>query len=279
MKRSAIYSALLHLAVMVLAVLGLPSLLADEPLVVRAITVELVTIADETAAPNIDPEPKPAKEGPEPPKPNEPPPPPEAAPPPPPVPEPPKLAADAPPPLPEKKPEPDPKPKLEKKAEKKEVATKPPQKLPKLKPKMKVRKKKERKEKDFDKVLRSVAENEPVERAAPQTATALSNRLTISELDAIRYQIQRCWNVPAGARDAENLIVELKVDMNPDATVRQVQAINDGGRYYTDTYYRVAAESAIRAVLNPKCSPLKLPLDKYETWSSFTLNFNPRDMF
>jgi hypothetical protein len=140
-------------------------------------------------------------------------------------------------------------------------------------------------------VLRSVAESEPQrptketdpepkpERPAPQTASAFSTRLTVSELDAIRHQIEQCWNVPVGARDAENLVVELNVDMNPDATVRQVRIVDRQGLYQSDAFYRAAADSAMRAVLNPRCSPLRLPLDKYETWRNFTLNFNPRDMF
>ena len=44
-------------------------------------------------------------------------------------------------------------------------------------------------------------------------------------------------------------------------------------------YYRVAAESALRAVRNPRCNPLRgLPPDRYEEWRVLDLNFNPRDM-
>ena len=270
MKNGAVFSALLHVAVIVAAVLGLPSLWTDEPLIVHAITVEMVTLAKETAAPEIDPEPAPAKPEPEPEPPKET----KTPPPPPPV-----VADVPPPPIPEKAPEPKPEPKPKKKVEKKPDATKPPQNLPKMKPKMKVRKKKEPKDLNFDSVLQSVAETEPAKQAAPQTATAIGTKLTISELDAIKYQIGQCWNIPAGARDAENLIIELSVDMNPNATVRQVRLIDSGGLYNSDSFYRAAADSAMRAVLNPRCSPLKLPLDKYKTWSTFTFNFNPKDMF
>jgi hypothetical protein len=31
-------------------------------------------------------------------------------------------------------------------------------------------------------------------------------------------------------------------------------------------------------MLNPRCSPLRLPLDKFETWKTFTISFNPKDM-
>jgi len=43
--------------------------------------------------------------------------------------------------------------------------------------------------------------------------------------------------------------------------------------------YRVAAESALRAVLNPRCHPFKLPREKYERWKRMTLVFDPKEMF
>ncbi|MCP4327773.1 MAG: cell envelope integrity protein TolA [Alphaproteobacteria bacterium] len=278
MGRAAIYSAILHLTVFVLALVGLPSLFSDEPLVVRAITVEVVTIDEETAAPSIDPDPSPPKAEPEPQEQAAlpPPEPPEIAAPEP-VPEPPPVEAEVPPPPPEKPPEPEPAPKKEVTEKKEDI--KPPQTTPRLKPELAVRKKKERKNTDFDSVLRSVAEPESEQqRAAPQTASAFSERLTLSELDAIRHQIELCWNVPVGARDAKNLVVELNLDMNPDGSVRQVRLIDGSNRYQTDAFYRAAVDSAMRAVLNPMCNPLKLPPNKYNTWRNFTLNFNPRDM-
>ena len=33
-------------------------------------------------------------------------------------------------------------------------------------------------------------------------------------------------------------------------------------------------KSAMRTLLNPKCSPLKLPDDKYDAWKSFTIIFD-----
>ena len=45
-----------------------------------------------------------------------------------------------------------------------------------------------------------------------------------------------------------------------------------------DRFYRAAAESAMRAVQNDKCSPLKLPPDKYDRWKEITLTFDPSKM-
>ena len=116
------------------------------------------------------------------------------------------------------------------------------------------------------------------ERAQPTNRLNDPSRdLSASELDAVRQQIAQCWTVPAGARYAEELIVDIFVVMNADATVREARIVNSG-RMGSDPFYRSAAESALRAVLNPRCSPLKLPRDKFEVWKTMTLSFNPREM-
>jgi hypothetical protein len=113
----------------------------------------------------------------------------------------------------------------------------------------------------------------------PAPARVRSVPMTMSEIDAIRYQIQQCWSIPAGARDAENLVVRIKVFLNSDGSLSKPPEIVGGGSGggASDPFFRTAAESARRAVL--KCSPLKnLPPDKYARWREITLTFNPRDM-
>ena len=38
--------------------------------------------------------------------------------------------------------------------------------------------------------------------------------MTISEIDVLRQQIAGCWNIAAGARQAEALSVEIEMRMN-----------------------------------------------------------------
>ena len=46
-----------------------------------------------------------------------------------------------------------------------------------------------------------------------------------------------------------------------------------------DPFFRSAAESALRAVLNRRCQPFKLPPEKYDIWKLMILSFNPKEMF
>ena len=99
---------------------------------------------------------------------------------------------------------------------------------------------------------------------------------TINLIDLVKRQIQECWSLPAGAKEAENLVVDIRVALDPDGTVRQVRIV-DAARMEQDSFFRAAAESARRAVL--KCSPLKLPPETYQQWKTMTLTFDPKEMF
>jgi outer membrane biosynthesis protein TonB len=271
------FSVALHLGVIALVTFGVPWLAAPppepSPPVIEVVTAE---VADKT-----NPPPPKAIERPEPPKPEpaKPTPQPVTQPEPPkPKPEPPKQAeaAPAPEPLPlpkpkeiakpvEKPPEPTPVPKA------KPAPPKPafdPNTLSAL----------------LDKRIKKDAVQAPPTPApaTPQRSTAtssqlanLNERLTMSELDAIRQQIERNWSIPAGAKDAANLIVRIHIALNPDGTLRGTPQILDQSRMGED-YFRIAAESAVRAIY--KSEPLKLPADKYEAWRDVTLTFNPREM-
>lgn len=151
---------------------------------------------------------------------------------------------------------------------------------------------KEEPKKDFASVLKNLqdpADTPPVktdtpdlklnEPAAAQGQQApLGAKLTMSEEDALRRQLEGCWNVPFGAKEAESLRVEIFMVINPDRTLREARIV-DMGRYQSDSFFRAAADSAMRAVRNPNCSPFELPSDKYDVWKTTTVTFDPSQMF
>ena len=163
---------------------------------------------------------------------------------------------------------------------------------PKEKPKEKKKDKKKdkpkpKKKKNFMSLLNNIEKTEASSEGMTQpeqdessTADHAANNigeLSITELDLIRRQLQACWNVPAGAKDGKDLNVDIKVEINPDATVRSAVIIKTS-KPISDPHMRALADSARRAVQNPKCSPLKLPLDRYDQWKSVTIGFNPKNM-
>lgn len=101
------------------------------------------------------------------------------------------------------------------------------------------------------------------------------SKLTQSEMDALRGQVQRCWNIPAGAADAGNLRVSVKFKLDRTGAIEGSPEIVRGGG--SAGVERAAAEAARRAV--SRCAPYTLPAEKYEAWADVIVNFDPSEMF
>lgn len=276
MKIALIVSALFHILVVIAGTVGLPFIAKPPRMPQQPIAVEIIDVSETTTTnkkPQLRPVPEPKEE-------------PKAAP---------KVAA---PPKVETKAPPKVKP-LEKPPEKKKDTVKPKPKVPpppsekleKPKPPEKPDPKKEEateQEDEFLSVLKNLQDGETVaaeapedEKPTPQEMSPLakfSQRLSASEMDAIaralNTQFASCWNLQAGARFAEDIVVTLKLIVNPDRTIRSAR-VADQWRYNQDSFYRAAADSALRALNHPNCEVLDLPPDKYELWKDLTFNFDP----
>lgn len=98
--------------------------------------------------------------------------------------------------------------------------------------------------------------------------------LSMSERDMIMSQIQRCWNIPAGAKNAKELAVVISVRLNADGSLISATLAEGQARYASDSFFRAAADSAIRSV--KLCTPLQnMRAETYGSWKEFELNFDP----
>ena len=127
---------------------------------------------------------------------------------------------------------------------------------------------------DFSDKKKNTEKTESEDKVTP---TKLGINLSISEIDAIRRHFEKCWNIPSGAREAGNLATEIKVRFNKKGNVLDARIINVS-RMKRDRYFRTAAESALRAVLNPRCQNAPLPENKFDKWKNLTLNFDPKSI-
>jgi len=288
MGSGALYSSILHATVLAILVFGLPSFVSPHNATI--VPVEFVTLEDpdeetekKKPTPEPPPEPKAEEKAPEPepekqqaklePEPT------------PPEPEPEPVKPDPVPELPKAKPE----PKVE--PEPKKAKALPPPK-PKRRPVVKMAEPKKKpppkpKIDQLTSILRNVEKLKDQPRPAAQDRTAKAPekgpakpRVSAFEqnqmIQSIQQQLRACWRLDPGAREAEDLVVEIRVRLNPDGSVRQANVI-DVVRMVQDAYFRSAAENAKRAI--DVCSPFKLPVRKYDVWRELTLRFNPREMF
>ncbi len=303
MRWSAALSAALHVTVVLLVYFGVPSLFSPDAPFETPIPVVVYTVAEETTPPpppepepvetvetvEVEPIPEPEAEPdpvPPPPEPIEavqvPPPPPEpmAAPEPvavqtPPAPPPPPAATE-----PAQAPPPPRKPV--------QVARAEPPPAPRAKPKATP-------ERNFDNLLVDLAAKPPKPRPAPKAGETVKQKpetppppaplaavtsrrnvpLSLSVVDAIRRQVEDNWNVPIGAPEAKDLVVEIRIVLQPDGTVTDAQIV-DRARMMRpgEEFFRAMAESARRAVW--RANPLRnLPPEQYDQWREITFTFRP----
>lgn len=298
MRWSLIVSTLIHTAIMLAAVVVLPSPNEYEPVEDEAVPVEIVDVGEiskrvATATDgeeNVEkPAPKPEEEKRQL------------------TPAPPKLPqkAELPPldevidipaltklpepePEPEKEPEPKPKAEPEPKPAPKEAKTepeKPKAAKPRPRRKPKIAKKKPEKKRKFDAdalaalldksaekpLLKKKNEETGTPRKAKQNADGNDTVLTATERDWLIQRLSRCWIVPGGVKDAARLRVTVEYQTDSSGNVVGFpRATHAPG----DDVGRIAGESAVRAVMD--CAPY----DRFETFKNhkFRVNFDPKTM-
>jgi colicin import membrane protein len=271
LKRSVIVSGLLHVAVIAAATVAWPHALNLPDESPPVVPVDLVTIADVT---NIAPSVKEAEKPPTPPEEQAPPQPEAAAPPPP--------KAEVAPPDPDKVPLP--KPKEPPKEAEQNASTAPVNPArPRRKPTPDAQQKF-----DVDSVLALLDKRAPKAAAPPANAKpaedtvkglGAQDALTMDLKDALLAQMRECWNVPVGAPNPEQLIVQVRVFLAQDGSLAQPPQLEPASRAAAaaSPYMRTAAEAALRAV--NVCEPYKrLPREKYDAWREIVMTFDPSKM-
>ena len=101
--------------------------------------------------------------------------------------------------------------------------------------------------------------------------------LTLSEEDALKAQIFGCWSIPLGLPYNEDLLVRIKLMLEPDGSITKTEILDHARMNKPGQgFYKVLAESALRAV--KLCQPLRVPATGYERWKELQLNFDAREM-
>ena len=101
-------------------------------------------------------------------------------------------------------------------------------------------------------------------------------KLSQSEMDALRSAIERCSSGIAGREISQDLTITVKMELNVDGTIRgdPVAAARGGTSEERSRYVR----DILRFV--KRCAPYDfLPKDKYDTWAEVIPTFYPHQMF
>ncbi|MDI9408056.1 MAG: hypothetical protein QM523_02295 [Candidatus Pacebacteria bacterium] len=117
--------------------------------------------------------------------------------------------------------------------------------------------------------------DKPIAAVKGESPTA-GRTLTATQMEAVRRAVEPCWNVDSGARRDNSMQVAIRLTINREGVV-QTTSIIDQTRYRSDVAFRAAADAAQRAVENPRCRKLPLPLDSYTQWREAVFIFDPSD--
>ena len=121
--------------------------------------------------------------------------------------------------------------------------------------------------------------NEEIVKKNENTQKNESNKenqqLSISEIDILIQQLSSCWNAPAGAVIQKGMVVRVGAKIKPNRRILDNSVrIIDTNISKSNPFYGPITESAMRTLLNPECTPLKLPSEKYELWKNLTITFD-----
>ena len=115
-----------------------------------------------------------------------------------------------------------------------------------------------------------------------RSESSLSDHLTFTEIDLISSELRQVWNVDANAQGLENMHFQIRISLNIQGQVTDVEIL-DQAQYQSNQIFRSVADSARRAIYicdkRGSDSPLRLlarnhPQD-YNSWKELILNFNP----
>jgi colicin import membrane protein len=113
--------------------------------------------------------------------------------------------------------------------------------------------------------------NNTVALGAP---SAIAARLSQSELDALRARLAQLWNPPSGARNPQELVVQVRMKLKPDGTLAAPPMVLTHGQ---SPFFMAARDSAVRAVFRGQPFDMLRP-EHYEQWKDIEVTFDPRDM-
>jgi len=114
----------------------------------------------------------------------------------------------------------------------------------------------------------------PAATLAPGPSDPVGEPLTDSEKDGFRLALQRCWNVPAGLRDARDLKATVGAELTADGSVINVSIRLIEPSPAPDGRFQQLFEATRRAII--RCAPFTdLPREKYALWRNIEVVANP----
>lgn len=112
--------------------------------------------------------------------------------------------------------------------------------------------------------------------SAPEPAPSPGSPLTQGEIRALAEGISECWSVDGGMLSLDQVVVEVRIQIDAQGNVRNV--VPGARGLPTDPRARAVYEATRRALLAPQCNPLRIAPGRAQTVMGATFRFNPRGL-
>ena len=107
------------------------------------------------------------------------------------------------------------------------------------------------------------------------TASGAASQLTQSEIDALRARLYALWSPPAGAQDAGQVQIMIRIRFKRDGTLATGPQVITSG---SGPVFNAMRDSAVRAVLVGQPYTMLRP-QTYETWQEIDFVFDSSKMY
>ena len=125
--------------------------------------------------------------------------------------------------------------------------------------------------------LTATPKTPPNAKVGPRVVQGIgaANAMTADLADALKSQIYQCWSPPVGAPNANDLVVDFDLSLNPDGTPGRGHV----GRARRPAIPIPAPRPKPRAAPSSNASPTNCRQDRYSQWREINpLRFDPRQM-
>jgi hypothetical protein len=96
--------------------------------------------------------------------------------------------------------------------------------------------------------------------------------LSGDEIRALRARLAKLWKPPAGAKNPEELVVQIRFQLKQDGTVIGSPVVLTAG---SSPLFEASRKSAVRAIMEGQPFNMLRP-ENYEAWKQIEITFDPR---
>lgn len=97
--------------------------------------------------------------------------------------------------------------------------------------------------------------------------SSLAGGLPREQIEALRAQVQRCWEIPGGWTNPRQASVTIRFRLKKDGTVDGQPVVTE---FPASPIGKAASDTAVLAV--KRCGPYQLPADSYDKWRVMELH-------